>query len=195
MKKYRKNQWTSSKLLSRGVPAVLIPGLLVALALGWNGGALTQIQNWQEAKAVFPSQGIVQTIEDGDTFTLQNGRSVRLLGVNAPERGSSTYVAAQQTLANLLNNKQVYLEYDRYQDDKYGRILAWVWVNCEKAPDFLPANYMHYSGNASRPSLMENPKGCRDGKLVNEEMVRARMAVPIVYADRGKLKYEKRIMQ
>jgi endonuclease YncB( thermonuclease family) len=87
----------------------------------------------------------------------------------------------------------VYLEYDRYQDDKYGRVLAWVWVGCEGTPRFLPPDYMHKSNNASNPGLMNNPPGCAHGMLVNEEMVRGGYARVVVYEDRGELKYQQRL--
>jgi hypothetical protein len=89
--------------------------------------------------------------------------------------------------------ERVYLEYDRYQDDKYGRVLAWVWIDCESTPKFLPADYMHKSGNESSPGLIDNPSGCKKGRLVNEELVKAKYAEVTSYTDRGELKYESRI--
>ncbi len=81
----------------------------------------------------------------------------------------------------------------RYQDDKYGRILAWVWVDCETKPTFLPADYMHLSKNESLEGLVENPRGCSEGKLVNETLVKSGNGEVVVYEDRGKLKYERRL--
>ncbi len=52
---------------------------------------------------------------------------------------------------------------------------------------------MHLSGNQSRKGLVENPTGCKQGKLINEEMVKAGMANAETYKDRGELKYEKRL--
>jgi endonuclease YncB( thermonuclease family) len=184
---------TMTDLLKKGVPAVLIPGILVALALGWNGGVLRNWDSWKNTQAVFPRQGIVKTIEDGDTFVLDTGRTVRLLGVNAPERGELGFESATEALSASITGKRVYLEYDRYQDDKFGRILAWAWVGCEKTPLFTPANYMHKSKNESNVGLVANPEGCKEGTLVNEELVKNGFAVPVTYADRGELKYEKRI--
>lgn len=167
---------------------MLIPGLMLAFSLGWHPKNLTRTN-------IFPSVGRVQTIEDGDTFILANGMSVRLIGVNAPERGVSGFDQAKKFLNEEIGRKTIYLEYDRYQDDKYGRILAWVWIDCETTPVFLPADYMHLSGNQSRPGLLDNPKGCAKGKLVNEDLVRSGNAVPVSYEDRGELKYEARLRQ
>jgi endonuclease YncB( thermonuclease family) len=181
---------TAKDLIKKGVPYILIPGILAAAALGWKTGAFDKIQNYYRLKALFPASGVVSQVVDGDTFILKNGVTVRLLGVNAPE-GAPT--RAENYLMEQIFNKKVYLEYDRYQDDKYGRVLAWVWIDCESTPHFLPADYMHKSDRESNPGLIDNPSGCKKGKLVNEELVKTNLAVPLSYADRGPLKYETRI--
>lgn len=171
----------------------MIPGILLAITLGWNPATLITSSNYYTNTNVFPVASRVQTIEDGDTFTLKNGVTVRLLGVNAPDRGDTQFESAKEFLSKKVDGKTIYLEYDRYQDDKYGRILAWVWVDCETIPTFLPTDYMHLSGNASRKGLVENPKGCVKGRLVNEELVKSGNAHVVTYEDRGELKYEDRI--
>ncbi len=93
----------------------------------------------------------------------------------------------------VIKDKKVYLEYDRYQDERFVRILAWVWVDCENEPKFLPYNYMHLTYNQSKPGLTENPEGCKKGELVNEMMVKKGLAKVIFYKDRGEMKYEERL--
>lgn len=186
MGKTAKKRWTKKKLLALGISAVLIPGILLAISLGWKPRL--------SGKVIFPSSGVVASIKDGDTFSLKNGRDIRLLGIDAPDRGKTGYEDAKNALLSSLKGKKVFLEYDRYQDDKYGRVLAWVWVDCETTPTFLPADYMHLTGNASRKGLTENPKGCKKGTLVNEKMVEGGFAKIVTYKDRGELKYEKRLM-
>lgn len=185
-----KKKLTAKELKKKRVPYILIPGILAAAVLGWKTGALDKIKNYYEMKVLFPSSGIVTQVEDGDTFTLKNGVKVRLLGVDAPP---GTPTRAENYLMENIYHKRVYLEYDRYQDDKYSRVLAWVWIGCESTPRFLPADYMHLSGNASRPGLTENPKGCKKGRLVNEELVTSGFAKVVSYKDRGPLKYESRL--
>lgn len=193
-KKEKKPRFTAKTLLALGVPAVLIPGLLVAYTLGWNGKPLSQAVPYHTIKTVFPYEGTVMNVIDGDTFELDNGTRVRLIGINAPGRGEAGYDTGKTALSNLTLKKHVYLEYDRYQDDKYGRVLAWVWLNCEGKPHFLPADYMHKSFNSSNPGLTENPKNCGNGTLVNEKMVRDNFAVIELFKERGELKYEKRLI-
>ncbi|MDP1722168.1 MAG: thermonuclease family protein [Candidatus Gottesmanbacteria bacterium] len=186
-------RWTRKRLIALGLPAVLIPGILIAMALGWNPTKLASVKNYQEIKTIFPSSGIVTHVVDGDTFELKNGVGVRMIGIDAPNRGEAKWDEARVALDELIDRKRVYLEYDRYQDDKYGRILAWIWVGCEREPSFLPADYMHLTYNSSREGLLENPKGCSEGKLVNEEMVRKGLASDEKYKERGTLKYEGRM--
>jgi len=174
------------------VPAVLIPGLVMAAALGWRDWRDLG-PNYYDSKAVFANAASVVEAYDGDTVYLDNNMIVRLVGINAPDRGQVGYEGAGKKLEDLVLNKKVWLEYDRYKDDKYGRVLAWLWVGCEAKPKFLPNNYMHKTNNESNLGLTSNPVGCKKGKLVQEEMVKAGKAETVSYKDRGELKYEKRI--
>lgn len=182
---------TAKKLLKKRVPYILVSGLLTASLLLPQGGnllkKLDEVKDYYQLKQLFPATAVVKEIEDGDTFVLKNGLKVRFIGIDAPP-GKST--EASKYLTNELINTKVYLEYDRYMDDPYGRLLAWVWVDCETTPKFLPPDYMHKSNNESMPGLTENPKGCSKGKLINAEMVIGGFAEPIFYKDRGNLKYE-----
>lgn len=155
---------------------------------------------------IFPKSATVIAVSDGDTLEISppcpsgpsgpscpSSLTLRLLGINSPDRGEPDYEKSRSALASLIGSKQVWLEYDRYQDDKFGRILAWVWIACETEPAFTPADYMKLSGNQSKPELTENPPGCKQGKLVQEEMVKSGTAKPVIYLDRGRLKYQSRL--
>ena len=182
---------TAKDLKKKGVPSILISGLVIASIVGL--ASFNKIKNYYELKELFPASTTVTQVEDGDTMILKNGLSLRLIGVDAPDRGAKKYIEAKDELSKEVLNKKIYLEYDRYQDDKFSRVLAWVWIDCETTPQFLPADYMHKSDNESNPGLTENPKGCKKGKLVNEELVKKGFAEPVVYKDRGPTKFESRI--
>jgi len=184
---------THRQLAALGVSAVLIPGILFANSQGWKPDVLFQTKNYYDNEAVFPKSGVVREVIDGDNIYLENGQSVRLIGINAPERGKENFEEAKIRLDKLATGKKVYLEYDRYQDDSYGRVLAWVWVDCEREPKLLPADYMHLNKRQSRPGLTENPEGCQESKLANEEKVKAGLAEVLNYKGRGELKYESRL--
>ena len=75
----------------------------------------------------------VKWIADGDTIYLQDGRSIRLIGINSPEvahddRPAEPYgEAAKKALSYLLKHQKVRLEWDQIRRDHYGRTLAHVF--------------------------------------------------------------------
>jgi micrococcal nuclease len=74
---------------------------------------------------------VVLRIADGDTFTCRDGRKVRLIGIDSPEREQPPFGSkAQQALRQMVpTGTAVRLEYDAAPTDQYGRILAYVWVD------------------------------------------------------------------
>ena len=74
---------------------------------------------------------------DGDTISVminKEERKVRFLAVDSPEIDNNEPFSneAKEFTCNLLtNSKKIYLEYDKNSDkeDKYERILAWVWAD------------------------------------------------------------------
>ncbi|MEM3478081.1 MAG: thermonuclease family protein [Archaeoglobaceae archaeon] len=71
----------------------------------------------------------VSRVIDGDTFELSNGDRVRLIGINAPEKGQKFYEKAKNRLKELIEGKEVVLERDVEDRDQYGRLLRYVFVN------------------------------------------------------------------
>jgi len=81
----------------------------------------------------------VTAVLDGDTVIVASNvgpRTVRLIGVDAPEPGQSGAMGAAfgaQATAYLRTilpaGTQVWLELDRGTEDAYGRLLAYVYVN------------------------------------------------------------------
>lgn len=82
----------------------------------------------------FPFSGKVVRISDGDTIILNNGERVRLIGVDTTEKSHPLkpieYFSeeATQFTRNLLEGKDVTLEYDNEKRGKYGRLLAYVYL-------------------------------------------------------------------
>ena len=89
---------------------------------------------------------------DGDTarFVIDNEvKSTRFLAINTPEikhgkKQAEAYgvEASKYTCKKLKNAKKIELEYDDNSDktDKYGRVLAWVFVDEELLQDDLVKN-------------------------------------------------------
>lgn len=76
----------------------------------------------------------VKRIIDGDTFVLDNGIKVRLIGVDTPEtvhpKKEVQYFGKEASAftKKLIDGKKVRLEYDVQKYDRYGRLLAYVYL-------------------------------------------------------------------
>ena len=76
---------------------------------------------------------------DGDTIELSDGRLVRYIGIDAPEarrRVGGQWIADPEPLAQeatafnrrQVEGRRVRLEYDAQTHDRFGRLLAYVYV-------------------------------------------------------------------
>ncbi len=74
----------------------------------------------------------VTRVIDGDTFVLANGQIVRLICLDTPEQGSPGSEEAKYFLESLVLDKEVRLEKDVSDKDKYDRLLRYVYVNMTK---------------------------------------------------------------
>lgn len=75
------------------------------------------------------SSCVVSQVVDGDTFHCRDGRKVRLIGIDSPERRQSFGSVASHALLKMLpSGTVVRLERDVAPTDRYGRVLAHVWV-------------------------------------------------------------------
>ena len=74
--------------------------------------------------------GIVTRVIDGDTIVVNN-ESVRMLGINTPEKGEKYYLEAKEYLEKLILNKTVSLKNGEEEYDLYNRRLAYVFFNNE----------------------------------------------------------------
>ncbi len=77
----------------------------------------------------FPKKGKVERVVDGDTIVLENGTIVRYVGITSPESNQPFDKESTEFNKNLVEGKEVTLEYDHYKADKFGRILAYVIVD------------------------------------------------------------------
>lgn len=82
-------------------------------------------------------QAVVAHVHDGDTLRLKDGRTVRLIGINAPElprKGREGApephaLAARDALRALLKDgSKVALRLDAEHRDRYGRLLAHLYL-------------------------------------------------------------------
>ena len=74
-------------------------------------------------------EALVIRIIDGDTLEIESGEKVRLLGIDAPEKGERYSSEAGIFLEKMVLNKTVVLEFGSEKYDRYGRILAYLYVD------------------------------------------------------------------
>ena len=93
--------------------------LFLGLILSLSVNIFFLYQNMERNKVV--------KVVDGDSFSLADGRRIRLLGIDAPERERCMAEEARKRLQEEVKGKIVKLT-DMVNDD-YGRMLANVWVD------------------------------------------------------------------
>jgi len=77
---------------------------------------------------------VVKRVIDGDTILLWNGERVRYIGIDTPELHHRSkpveYLAkeAKEFNERLVGAKTVRLEFDVERRDKYGRLLAYIYL-------------------------------------------------------------------
>lgn len=79
--------------------------------------------------ADFIEADVVKVI-DGDTVEIKGGERVRYIGIDTPEIDQIFYQEAKDRNNGLVYGKKVRLDICKSQPrDKYGRLLAWVYVD------------------------------------------------------------------
>ncbi|MBP9759257.1 thermonuclease family protein [Candidatus Dojkabacteria bacterium] len=84
-----------------------------------------------------PNISIVKVINviDGDTFTIEGGAVIRMIGIDTPETVHPSKPIqcygkeASQKTKELLEGKEIKLEKDVSETDKYSRLLRYVYVD------------------------------------------------------------------
>lgn len=79
--------------------------------------------------AQFDEQVSVRYVYDGDTVFLRDGRKLRLIGINTPERArdeqpAEPHANAARQHLQAMSGKRWSLAYDAERRDRYGRLLA-----------------------------------------------------------------------
>lgn len=69
---------------------------------------------------------LVVRVIDGDTVVLEDGETVRLVGIDAPEDGACGHDRATQRLVRLVEGRRVWLRQSDEDRDRYDRLLRYV---------------------------------------------------------------------
>lgn len=155
--------------------------VLVLSAAAWFG---------RDQIAVFPAQNenavsnaparvqkaIVTKVLDGDTIVVSGGDHVRLLGIDADEKGYPCYDAGRLRLEELILGRTVSLEADSEDLDQYGRQLRYIFldggnINQKMVAEglaiarFYPENQKYKNEIiAAETKAIESKTGCKWGK-------------------------------
>jgi len=80
---------------------------------------------------IHASTARVRHVSDGDSFIIESGERVRMIGVDAPELTDPFGAEAKSHLAELIRGKTVTLERDPQNQDRdvHGRLLRFVALN------------------------------------------------------------------
>ena len=71
----------------------------------------------------------VARVIDGDTIELSTGERVRYIGIDLDETDETLGMVMKEYNRRLVEGKNVRLEFDKDRHDKYGRLLAYVYVD------------------------------------------------------------------
>lgn len=94
-------------------------------------------QEKQELLKDFELEAVrIDRVIDGDTVVTENGDKIRLIGINSPESQNRVEEygekASKYTTAMILG-KEVYLQRDVSDKDRYGRQLRFIWLEIPKS--------------------------------------------------------------
>jgi len=167
----------------RGWDGVIVAALAAAFAVG--GGSLVAVA--QERPQPAPvcggetlARGTAGRIADGRTFVLDDGREVRLSGIEVPPlaEGSGAApggAAARDGLAALLAGAEIVLRAaEPQQTDRYGRIAAYVFVTRDGGERLVQADLLaaglarvapRAGSRACAMELLSREAGARRAKL------------------------------
>lgn len=158
----------------RGLPAHLRVAAGVALALALGVGPAEAACEREPG----PTRAVARVI-DGETIALDDGREVRLAALLAPRASDVAALAgtwpfelqARAVLTSLLAGETATLEYAGRRTDRYGRLLAHVFV--EKAGERIwVEERLILQGLARAHGSLDNPS-CLDALLAAEARARA----------------------
>lgn len=120
-------------------PKFLFGILFLLLIVGFFGKRVLDLGHSKTLS--FPKRGIVTAVYDGDTIQVRfksgKRKKIRLIGIDAPEIDDSrekakflAFMAKRFTFFHLYR-KEIKLSYDWQLEDKYGRLLAYIWSERE----------------------------------------------------------------
>jgi micrococcal nuclease len=153
--------------------AAIVVLAFAVLSLFANKASFSLPQTGQPLSAPKSTESVVTKVIDGDTVVVEGGDHVRLLGMDADEKGYPCYDAARLRLEELVLSKTVKLESDAQDKDQYGRLLRYIFYNGENinkqlvaeglaVARFYPENQKYKDEvTAAEAAAIKNNTGCK----------------------------------
>jgi endonuclease YncB( thermonuclease family) len=121
---------------------------------------------------------VVESVIDGDSLTLADGRTVRMVGIQAPKlpKGRPNFAEwpfareAEAALAELVQGRTVALDFGGTREDRYGRVLAQLvrddglWVEGELIRRGLARVYTFPDNRAGAAKMLALEREARGEK-------------------------------
>lgn len=124
-----------------------------------------------------PSSGLVKVtrVIDGDTIEIEGGERIRYIGIDTPETVDPRKpvqclgVEASRKNKELVEGKEVRLEKDITDKDKYGRLLRYVWIggaliNLELVKQGFAQSYSYPPDVKYQDDFVKAEREARDAK-------------------------------
>ena len=135
--------------------------------------------------ASLPERSTVRLVVDGDTVELADGRRVRYLGIDTPEvrrRAGEGWVEDPEPMGReatefnrrLVEGEPVRLEYDVQTHDRFGRLLAYVYVTPDGEHEVMANAELLRAGLAQPLTIPPNVRHAERFRALAEEARRDR---------------------
>jgi micrococcal nuclease len=121
-------------------------------------------------QTTFEPNGLAKVIRvvDGDTVEIENGKRLRLIGIDAPEKGDCYFQEATNKVKELLEGQEVVLEKDVSEIDRYGRLLRYIWrgeilINEQLVKEGYASSYAYPPDIKYQDRIISVQEEARDG--------------------------------
>jgi endonuclease YncB( thermonuclease family) len=157
----------------RGVFLAAALAVKLAALIGCSG-AMAQEQPAPVCGGDTIARGVVKRVIDGRTFTLDDGREVRLAAVEVPPPESSPGAAAKAALDALVGGDDIVLRRADIETDRYGRLVAYAYAVRDGDELFAQGELIasgfarvgdHVGGRSCALELLNSENAARAAKL------------------------------
>jgi len=157
----------------RGVFLAAALAVKLAALIGCSG-AMAQEQPAPVCGGDTIARGVVKRVIDGRTFTLDDGREVRLAAVEVPPPESSPGAAAKAALDALIGGDDIVLRRADIETDRYGRLVAYAYAVRDGDELFAQGELIasgfarvgdHVGGRSCALELLKSENAARAAKL------------------------------